>query len=159
MPGKVLSVAAATGRIGYVFVLDGRLCDWRISETAAQSPADAADRLRMWIKRRQPEVVITERLTRQNRKGAKTKLLIQALADTAAEHRVLDITVIRQQHFANKYEEAVALGETFPFLKQWVPPPRKFYENEPRSTVLFEAAAMAKSVLAAPSTTIARRLG
>ena len=70
---SVLSVAAASGRVGYVYLVDGRLRDWRISGKAAGSPGNAARLAQAWIDRLRPEVVVTEKVEEAAKKGEKTK--------------------------------------------------------------------------------------
>ena len=68
---------------------------------------------------------------------------------------MLDVSVIREQAYANKYEEAEAIAGRYPELQTWLPKKRRFFENEPRSTVIFEAMALALIILRDP----ARQLG
>ena len=69
------------------------------------------------------------------------------------------MAVAREQEYANKYEEAAALGEQFPDLAPWVPKKRRFFDNEPRNTVLFEAVALALSILNGPTPVLAHAMG
>ena len=145
-PNRLLTLAAASGRIGMVFFVGQRLMDWRISNFAARSPRAAAafaDKLIVSLK---PDVVITERAVSAAHKGDKTKALVIAMAEAAANHEVLDIAVVREFRFANKYLEAEALAERYPVLLPWKPKQRRFFDNEPRNTVLFEALALALNV-------------
>ena len=60
------------------------------------------------------------------------------------------MSVPRIQDYANKYEEAAALALQYPDIKPWLPPKRRFFDNEPRSTVLFEALSLALGVIQRP---------
>jgi len=82
-PFRVLSVAAASGRVGYVCFEDRRPLDWALSRKASRSPADAVYMLRKWTTLLSPSVVVTETITRQSRKRGKTPLIIDALAREA----------------------------------------------------------------------------
>ena len=143
-PNRLLAVAAGTGRIGMVFFVGKRLMDWQVSDKAAKSPALAADYLRSLIVSHKPDVVATERLSTAFHKGERTKALIIAMVEVAADHELLDIAVERPNRFQNKYEEAEMLAKLYPELAAWKPKPRRFFDNEPRNTVLFEALALAQ---------------
>lgn len=145
---RVLALAVARGRIGSV-VLDGTsLVDWRISDKAAESQANAVSYLQRLLAEYSPDVVVNEETITARHKGTRTLALINALLDTADEADVMAVTVPRRQDFANKYEEADALVERYPELTPWKPQKRRFYDNEPRNTVLFEALSLAQSIQA-----------
>ena len=156
---RILSIAAASGRVGYIYLVEGQLKDWRVSGKAAKSPVEAAEQTQSWITRLKPEVVVTEKAEDARRKGKKTKAIIRAIAETAAHNLVLDVSVTRTHDYANKYEEAAALAKGYPEIKAWLPPKRRFYDNEPRNTVLFEALSLAETVMRGPSTTLAAAMG
>jgi hypothetical protein len=140
---KVLAIAAATGRIGYVFLIGGKLRDWGLSRKASKSPALAAEQTKLWIEQLNPDVVVTEKVAATSTKGAKTRYLIEAIARVASNANLLDVCVTRIDEFKNKYDEAKHLGERFPEMSIWVPRPRRIWEPEPRNTILFEALALA----------------
>jgi hypothetical protein len=148
---RVLSVAAASGRIAYVCFEDRVPLDWALSRKASRSPEEAALALRRWIALLAPDVVINEKVTRRCRKGARTIALIEALTWEAAQHGVHDIAVERRQLFANKYEEAAALAERFSELAPLTPKPRRIWDKEPLKTTYFEAAALALAVIDGPA--------
>lgn len=145
-PNRVLAVAAATGRIGMVFLIGNRLMDWQISGKAAKSPEQAARFAASIIQSRRPDVFITEKIDAARNKGDKAKALVAAMAAIAAKHELLDIAVNRPHDFPNKYAEAAVLIERYPEIAAWQPT-RRFFDNEPRNTVLFEALALADKVL------------
>lgn len=149
-PFRVLSVAAATGRVGYVYFEGGQPIDWALSHKASRSPKDAARYARKWITLLHPDAVITEKVGRHSRKGAKTRALIEAIANEAARHELHDIAVERVQHFANKYDEAAAYAERFPDLLPLLPPRRRIWDKEPPNITYFEAIVLALSVIDAP---------
>lgn len=69
--------------------------------------------------------------------------LAQPAHRPAAHNHLLEVGVPRKQGFANKYAEAEVLVERYPELAPWKPEKRRFYDNEPRNTVLFEALSLA----------------
>ena len=143
---RVLSFAAARGRVGSV-VFDGEtLIDWRISGKAAESEADAIAHISRLVADFSPDVVVTEEIETARHKGKHTLGIIAAIAETADQAGLLAVSVPREHHFPNKYDEADAIALRFPELAPWKPPKRCFYENEPRNTVLFEAVALASQL-------------
>ena len=142
---KVLAFAAATGRVGSVFLVGDRLVDWHISNKAAESGVEAAGHAQALINDLMPDAVVTEELETAH-KGKHTLALIAAIARTAEHNHLLDVSVPRDHHFRNKYAEADALVEQYPELAPWKPMKRRFYDNEPRNTVLFEALSLALSL-------------
>ena len=156
---RILAVAAATGRVGCVYLVGGRIKDWRVSRKAAQSPRDAAEQTQKWINRLKPEVVVTEKVEEAAKKGEKTKEIVRAVARTAEHNYVLDVSVAREHDFANKYEEAAALAKRHPEIAAWVPKKRRFFDTEPRNTVLFEALSLAEAVMRGGPTRLGAAMG
>ena len=140
---RVLALAAATGRIGHVLLVGERLLDWGLSRRAAKGPELAAHHAQKLIDDLKPDVVVTENFAKTSTKGSKTRSLIDAIGRVAERAKLLDTKVTRPQEFHNKYEEAEHLGVLFPEISAWVPKPRRLWEPEPRTTVLFEALALA----------------
>lgn len=140
---RVLAFAAATGRVGSVFLIGDRLIDWHISNKAAESKVEAAGHAQTLINRFVPDVVVTEDLEAASSKGEHTLSLLSAISTTAAHNGLFDVSVPRKHLYANKYVEADALVEEYPELAPWKPAQRRFYDNEPRNTVLFEALSLA----------------
>lgn len=140
---RILAFAAATGRVGSVFLVGDKLVDWHISNKAAENGVAAAGHVQALINDLLPDVVVTEELETASHKGRHTLALIAAIARTAEHNHLLDVSVPRQHHYPNKYAEADALVERYPELAPWKPMKRRFYDNEPRNTVLFEALALA----------------
>jgi hypothetical protein len=156
---RILAVAAATGRVAYVFLKGSRLIDWRISDAASASEEAARTLASQWIEALQPDVVVTEDPVSLTRKGTNTRLLIAAVAQAAAEAPLLDVQLERTQTFPNKYVEAAELAVHYPELLPWVPRKRRFFDNEHRNTVLFEALALAQSIVRDPSATLGTAKG
>ena len=140
---KVLAIAVATGRIGYVYLVGQRLMDWGLSRKASRDTQSASAQAKEWIAELEPDVVITQNVPKSSTKSVKTRALIEAITKVARDAHLLDVQVTKPHFFKNKYEEAAALGERFPEIAIWVPKIRRLWEPEPRTTVLFEALAMA----------------
>ena len=139
---NVLSVAAATGKIGYVFLIDGQPYDWGVSPKASRSPELAYKHAADWIDYYQPDIVVTERIGPHSRKKEVSRALVNAIAKAAQDADVRWACVDRVQRYPNKYKEAAALAERFPELKPWLQKPRQLWESEPRRMIVFEALAM-----------------
>jgi hypothetical protein len=144
---KILAFAAASNRVGAVLLVGDKLMDWQMSSKASRDSVIAAAYAQKLINILTPDIVVTERPEDAKRKGLRTKDIIDAIAVTAANNYVLDVSVKRGQKYANKYAEADALAERYPDLAAWKPEKRRFFDNEPRNTVLFEALALAEFVL------------
>jgi hypothetical protein len=138
-----------------VYLIGNRLMDWRISDKGSASEEDAAKSAARWIETLQPDVVVTEDTLGAKKKGQHTKEIIAAVAAVAARAELLDVCVIREQTFPNKYAEAKALAEQYPDLKPWLPYRRLLLDNEHRNTVIFEALALAQVILRGPTPVLA----
>lgn len=144
---RVLAIAVATGRIGYVFLKGGELCDWALSRKASRDPKAAAEKAQEWIDELEPDVVVTEELPKRSRKGSRTRAMIEAITRVAERANVLDITISAVRVSRNKYDEAERLAERFPEISAWAPAKRRIWESEPRNTIYFEALALAVVVM------------
>ena len=120
-----------------------------------KSRAEGAGALQELINTFKPDVVVTEDIDTKSKKGELARNITAALNNTAAQNFVLDVSVKREQKYANKYEEAVSLATFYPAIKPCVPKKRRFHDSEPAQMVLFDALALAHYVLQRPSTTIA----
>lgn len=147
---RILAIAVATGRVGYVLLKGRRLRDWGLSRKASTDPAHAVAQAKRWIEELEPDVVVTEKVAADSRKGEKTRSLIAAIAALAERVEVMGISVRRPRQFANKYDEAEALVAWYPELAPWRPTREKLWQAEPRSTVYFEALVLGLQALAGP---------
>ncbi len=144
---RVLAVAVASRKIALVFLIDGRLKDWKHSRAGGTSPTKGRSFLRMAIGRYEPDLVVIEDPNGPTRKyGIPLGILYamaQELGDCAVPHRLVN----RKQDFANKYAEAAALAEQFPEIAPFLPKTPRIWETEPTETIYFEALALAKSAI------------
>lgn len=154
-----LAFAAAYRRVGAVYMDGDEILYWKMSGKAYSDLTYAADFVRQLIEEFAPSVVITETLFNAQRKGKHTRQVIATLAKTAENAPVLDMNIARQHSYRNKYEEADALIGLYPIMAPLRPKVRKYFDNEPRSTVLFEALSLAESVKRGPTTLLAAAMG
>ena len=144
---NVLAIAAATGRIGYVYFVGHQLMDWGLSRAASKNPKKAVAMASKWLELFHADVVITEAAESPSRKGAAARQSIEAIASVARKSPANDVRVPRLQRFQNKYEEAEALVERFPEIQPWKPKRPRLWESEPRNMIYFEAIALALEII------------
>ncbi|WP_299326383.1 hypothetical protein [Parasphingopyxis sp.] len=147
---SVLAFAAASKRVGVVYLEGNRLLFWQMSTYAGIDHAFAEKFAKRMIKRWQPDVIVTERADQARRKGARTKAIITTLTNVADDSPMLSVAIERRQRHRNKYKEAAALAERHPHLARIKLKPRRVFDDEPRATVVFEAVALAESVKEGP---------
>lgn len=157
---RLLSFAVASGKIAHVFLIGETLQDWRVSD----APMKGEDKALAWATRYitdfEPDVILTEDVRYANKKGEPAKLLIEAISSLAEERQLLNPRIRRQHEFANKYEEADAIAARYPELAPWLSRQwRRFFDNEPRNTVLFETMSYALYILRNPTPALARAMG
>lgn len=94
-----------------------------------------------------PQLLVTELVTDQSKKGQYSRSLINEFMKAAQDHDVTWSLVVRKQRHANKFQEAVNLVERFPELKATLPPKRYWWQTEDQRMIIFEATALALSAL------------
>lgn len=157
---RVLALAVASGRAGYVALDGNQLFDWGITVKAAKSAADLSGFVQTLINDLKPDVVVTEKCDSQSRKGNRSRHLIETIAETVSHNYVLDVSVIRPHDFPSKYEEAGQLAKRYPELAGYLPKhKRRIFDFEPRGMIVFEAIALAEVVLKRTPTDLAAAMG
>ena len=157
---KILSIAVASGRAGYVYLQGSQLLDWGIAVKAVKTGSDLVGFVQELINELKPDVVVTEKLTEACRKGKRAKSLIASIAALASHNMVLDVAVERPRSFPSKYEEAQYLAGKHPEVAGYVPKrKRRLFDFEPRGMVIFEAIAMAEAVASGPPKQLAAAMG
>ncbi len=140
--GRLLAIAAGYRKLGMAYFVDGLLLDWRLSIKATYNPELAFRQVERWIRYYGPELVVLEDPD-DTRKGAYTRALLRAVISAADNSNVPQGLVALPHPRTSKYAAAARLAKTFPQLEAWVPKPRRPWQTEPRSTVLFEAVELA----------------
>lgn len=159
MPPNVMGVAAGTGRVGCVLLIHGKLADWRMSNKASKSPTLARAQTHAWIALLEPNVVVTRDTDGPPRSRGRTVKIVAAIAEAARLAEVISVSLPRPMNYPNKYAEAAALVQRYPEIDAWTPNPRRFYDNEPRNTVLFEALSLADALVRSGPIGLAGALG
>lgn len=147
---RVLTVAVAYGKLGYVLLIDGVLKDWHCSREASLMPTRGRSLLRKTIARLEPDLVVIEDPHGPSRKFGTSRDVLLALAQELIDGAVPHVRVTRKQSHANKYDEANALATRFPVIAPWLPHAPRIWESEPTNTIYFEALSMAVRVLQDP---------
>lgn len=157
---RVLSIAVASGRAGYVYVQGSRLLDWGITVKAVKTGRELVGFVQGLINELKPDVVVTENCGAGCRKGRRTKELITSIAGIASHNEVLDVSVERPRNHPSKYEEATELAERYPDVRGYLPErKRRIFDFEPRGMVIFEAIALAEAVINGPPEKLASAMG
>lgn len=140
---RVLAMAVATGRIGYVLLENDKLIDWGISRVAARSPDKALETAKDWISKLDPQAVVTEAAGSNRHKRSKTLALMEAVTRAARESDVINVTTAKVRTYRDKYQEAQALVKQYPELLPRLARKPAIWLNEPRRMILFEALSLA----------------
>lgn len=157
---RVLSVAVASGRVGYVFFEGTQLLDWAVTTTVSGKSSDLVAFVQELINSLKPDVVVTEKCDAGCRKGRRARRLIASVAELASHNYVLDVAVPRPRRFPSKHEEAEDAVRRHPDLVGYLPKrKRRFFEFEPRNLLVFEAVALAEVVIRGPSNQLAAAMG
>ncbi len=152
---RLLAVAASSRRVGHVLLAGNRLLEWKMAVKPIAAPATAANWFQALITKLKPDVVVTEKLDETSRKGERSRSLTAVFEQVATDSHVLDVSIAPVRELTNKYQEADLLAKLYPDIKAWLPRKRLFYEVEPRRMAMFDALALAHSVIKRPSTTLA----
>lgn len=144
---NVLAMAAASGKLGHVFLIDGTPFDWGASKEASSSPRQAYEYTKKKIAYYQPDLLVTELVTDKSKKGQYSRSLINMIAKAAQDADVQWSLITRQQSYDNKFQEAKALADRFPEIRPTLPPPRHWWQTEDPRMIIFEAVALGISVV------------
>jgi hypothetical protein len=144
---KIMGLAVAAGKAGFVILRDGKLLDWKVSKKATKSPEKMQRILQGWLDVHQPDCVISEAINPYSRKSDRTLSIMQASENVIITNDCQHIAIPRERNYPNKYDEIAALSELYPQIAPWAPNPRKCFEPEPFNTILFEALALTHQVL------------
>ena len=143
----VLSIAARSGRIAYVFFDGSELKAWSTSRKGSKNARAASAVVGGWIAQFVPDIIIVEDYRTATRKGRNTKAIIRTIEKVAKNTSAGICVVDRKQMFRNNIDEARQFAQQYPELKAWVPDRPKLWESEPRNIIYFEALALAKQAL------------
>ncbi|MFY0610697.1 MAG: hypothetical protein JXQ99_04150 [Hyphomicrobiaceae bacterium] len=138
-----MALAAASIKVGHVFLIDGTPYDWGSSRDASDSALQAYEYAAKKIKYYRPELMVTELVTGKSKKGQYTRSLINQFMKAAQDNDVPWLLTTREQHHANKFQEAIKLVERFPEMKSTLPPKRYWWQTEDQRMIIFEATALA----------------
>lgn len=157
---KVLSIAVASGRAGFVCLTGGSLTDWGGTVQATKNTGAFAAFVQTQIDKLTPDVVVAEDCDDTSRKGGRTRTLISVIAEIARHNQVLAVSVVRPRRFRSKYEEAQHFAARYPELAGYRPQnKRRIFEVESRNLILFEALVLAEDVINGQPDALAAAMG
>lgn len=142
-----LAVAAKTGQICYVLIVDGKVQDWRRSRKGSKSDKNAAIILKQWLAELKPDIFISENPDTATRKGQRQRNILKVFADIGADYNCLNMAVSRENTYKNKYEQAKAIGKHYREIEAFVPTQPPIWLPEPRAMIYFEALSLVRLVL------------
>lgn len=140
---RIVAFATSSGQLAYVLLENSRFVRWHLWRLKKGASTVARSHVRMILYKLDPSLVVIEDPWQGCRKRGESYALLLMLAQTLADEPVGTVQLRYRSPFKNRYEEAWALCERFPELVQYRPKETAFYESEPRSLLLFEAAALA----------------
>ena len=143
--GRVLTISAASGRVGHVLVEKGRVVDLGMSRKASSGPTEASAYAAQKIEMLRPDYVVTEKVLRKSKKGDKTREIIAAITSVADVADVMNMAVARGHSFVNRFDEAADIVERYPEMRPYLPKVRKPWEAEPKTLIYFEAISLIDS--------------
>jgi len=155
---SLLAVAVATECVGIVFWKDNNIADFAISRKAYSFANEAAQFMHDWISRYSPEIVVTERIPEQTRRGHRSIELTNLLAFIASFHKAYDISVLPDREGRTRFEQAAHLAEIYPNIAHRLPEKNKIWESEDRAMILFRALTLAHGVLSNPTVKLAENM-
>lgn len=139
---RLMGIAVGSGKVGFAYLVDGELMDWRLSIEASRTATNAFALASEWLGYYRVDLLVLERPD-ESRKGPHSQTLHDAVARAAKEARVSLALGYRRSGAPNKYAEAAELAAEFPQLAAWLPDKRRLWEHEPRNIILFEALSLA----------------
>ena len=139
---NVLGVAAKFSGISFVFFRRGELGDWGNSYKRGQGIEGAYVAAEKWIRKYKPSLVVVPDYGDKSRKGDLSRARIEAVAAAAESHGLAVVRVQRPHKHRNKHREAVMLAGRYRQIEGWVPKYRRAWDDEPRTTLMFEALAV-----------------
>jgi hypothetical protein len=142
-PRTILSIVAASEKIGFAYLDGYDLRDWGLSLKASENVDTAFAQMNSWLDRYAPNIVLVEYLSEESRKGKRSRALTEALVAATRDRDIPWERVVPPRSGTGKYDEARRMAEIFPQLKSRLPRRRRKWEHEPHAIVYFEAAALA----------------
>ena len=144
---RVLVIAVASGRVGHVFLDHREVVGHGMSRKASTGTSEAGAHAAKLIENFRPDIVVTEKVLANSKKGDTTIEVIEAITSVAEMADVTDLNVVRSHSFDNRFNEARDLAERYPEMRPYLPRTRKPWEAEPKALIYFEALSLFESAL------------
>lgn len=141
-PKTIMAFATHHNRVGFCFFIDKQPMDWQLSYKAAKTASNTETMLAKWLEFYAPDIVVTEKVHRDSRKGERAKHLLAVVDRVVRAKKIKLVKVVKQQPYMNKYLQIDELCDRYPQMKAVAPKRRKYFEKEPPYVTLFEALAL-----------------
>lgn len=140
---RVLALAACTGAIAWVFLIDDRVKARKLSRKMWATPLHARSFTRLAVAQYEPDVVVLENPDGRTRKRGKTIQNLQLIVRDLEDQGVPHVLVEKRKMHPNKHEEALAIAKSCPELSVELRPRALTWQTEPKSLLYFEAVGLA----------------
>lgn len=97
---RVISIAAATGKLGCVLMVGCKVECWKIFRRNKLGPYHATEQTQIWIKTLNPEALVTENVGWRSRKTRRTIRNIHAIEKVGRDADLVVLTVLRHRRRA-----------------------------------------------------------
>jgi hypothetical protein len=153
---RILAIYLNSRGFGFA-VLEGpnRLVDWGVVYVRGGNRRRVLSKIAAIVNRYEPDRLVTEHPKKSPHRGIRVRRLLTALLDFATEKRIPGTGLSRahvrqvfsQSNATTKQEIARAIADHFPELQHRLPPARKPWMSEDARMAIFDAVALALSLL------------
>lgn len=131
---------AVTANACLVIAMEGdELLYWVQLRESPNDTSKVRSYFRLLVACFEPAVLLHEDPGLRCRKHGKNLVLLQLLAQAAADESVRSMRMVRKHDYPDRYEEAVALSERYPDFARWLPETWSPAKRASRSMAYFEA--------------------
>ncbi|MEL7252798.1 MAG: hypothetical protein AAGL23_01385 [Pseudomonadota bacterium] len=142
-----MAVAVRMGRLAAILIVDDKVLAWAMSDVAVKDERKTGPKLRQWISKFKPNLLISENPDQPGAKGETSVSCLKIIADVFDDRPERSLMLIRRQKEKNRYEEAARLAELYPDIACELPAKPPCWDKENPKLVFFEALAMAHRVV------------
>lgn len=144
---QVLAFAVNSEGAATVFLVDGRLKDWRRWRRDISAGPLTRSKLLLTLYELEPDAVVTEDPDNGCNKWGQSLTVLRTLVQAVEDEPVRVIHVRPTLRHRNRHEEAYALLLRFPQIDTQTPKARTAYDIDPRNLLFFEALSYAVAII------------
>lgn len=144
---RMLAVAVDCENLAMSFFIDGKHKELRTSRKAAHKESVARSALRIHIAEREVELVVFEDIADGSKKGRRSRLIVQALNQSAEDDGLAIMRVPRTTLSQNNHLDIVALKDRFPEAAHHLPKPHQYPNKISKRQVVVDTFALAAEAL------------